>query len=161
LLKFSDLVIGVKQSGEFAGSEYLELKALRDKKAHTLSLSNPTLRNDVGFHDMVAHPEDPLCIVKVFKAYREHFPEDYEGPFLRRPKPLKAVRKELGTNRIRAQQGEPAEFIMMANLSEKGKFGKNYPSQICDEVAKMVGLVDSRGTLHCCVFLCLATVFLT
>jgi hypothetical protein len=51
----------VKQSGEFAGREYLELKALRDEKAHKLSLSNPTLRNDVGFHDMVVLPLRTLC----------------------------------------------------------------------------------------------------
>jgi hypothetical protein len=75
------------------GREYLKLKALRDEKAHKLSLSNPTLRNDVGFHDMVAHPEDPMCIIKVIKAYRQHFPEDYKSAFLRRPKPQKAVRK--------------------------------------------------------------------
>jgi hypothetical protein len=148
-LKFSNLVLGVKQSGEFAGREYLDLTTFKDKKAHKLSLGCPSLQSEPGFHDMVADPDNSLCIVKIYKAYKKHFPEDYDGPFLRRQKPDKEVRNECRANN--KVGGQANEFIMMADLTTKRKFGKNYTSKICNEVAEMAGLEDSRGKIDCCM----------
>jgi hypothetical protein len=98
---------------------------------------------------MVADSDDSLCIVKIYKAYKKHFPEDYNGPFLRQPKPDKEVQNE--RTRANNKVGQANEFIMMADLTTKGKFGKNYPSKICNENAEMVGLEDSRGKIDCCM----------
>jgi hypothetical protein len=141
-LRFSDLVLAVKQSGDFIGRECLNLLTFKDEKAHKLSLGNPSLRFEPGYHDMIADPTDRLCIVSIYKAYKKHFPEDYTGPFLRRPRPAKEINQERRRNK---QNKEEDKFIMFADLAAKGKFGKNYTTKICNEVAQMAGLEDSRG----------------
>jgi hypothetical protein len=122
----------VKQSGPYIGRECLNLKSLKTEKTRKLNLSNTERRDETGFHDMVANPNDTLCIVRIYKILRSHYPEDYKGSILRRPLPQKEVdilQKFLGKGK----------FVPMADLSKKGKFGKNYTTTVCRRVAARCG----------------------
>jgi hypothetical protein len=99
-LTFSNFELYVKQTGPFAGRECLNLKDLKTEKKHIISLGQPVLRNEQGYHDMVTNPGDLYCIVRIFKLFRAHFPEDWKGEILCRPKPEKAIRNSLITGRV-------------------------------------------------------------
>jgi len=94
-----------------------------------LSLSNTERRDESGFHDMIANPEDSLCIVRIYKALRTHYPLNYTGTILRRAIPEKERRK------LHKSLGKGA-FVPMADLAEKGRYGKNYTTVVCRRVAK-------------------------
>lgn len=130
-LTFSNFELYVKQTGPFAGRECLNLKDLKTEKKHVISLGQPTLRNEQGYHDMVANPSDPFCIVRIYKLFRAHLPDDWTGEILRRPKPYKEVRKLI--------DNQKGLFVMMADLGPAGKFGKNYPTEICRRTAMRCG----------------------
>lgn len=131
-LTFEDFEIYVKQIGPFIGRECLNLKSLKTEKALKLSLTNTERRNESGFHDMIANPGDPLCIVRIFKLLRRHYPDDFKGSILRRSLPQKEIKKL----RKNAKAGT---FLPMADLAPKGKFGKNYPTKVCRRVAARCG----------------------
>ena len=133
-MTFDDFEIKVKQAGPFIGRECLNLKSLKTEKARKLSLTNTERRDENGFHDMVANPDDVLCIVKIFKALRRHYPKDYKGMILRRSIPMKEVKF--------LSKSSKESFIPMADLSEKGKFGKNYTTEVCRRVARCCGFED-------------------
>ena len=139
-LRFADFNVYVKQSGKFIGRKCLDLSKFRKDKLNIVRLDNPAVRDKLDFHDVVANPTDELCLAKICKLCQNHFPIDYTGAMLRRPKPAKEIAFERKQN--------PDGPIMMADLSEKGHFGKNYPSVVCAKVAKMIGLKDSRGKLN-------------
>jgi hypothetical protein len=127
----------VKQSGPYIGRECLNLKSLKTEKTKKLSLSNTERRDESGFHDMVANPKDTLCIVRIYKKLRSHYPDDYKGSILRRPIPQKEVvvlQKTLGRDK----------FVPMADLSKKGKFGKNYTTVVCRRVATRCGFENAQ-----------------
>jgi hypothetical protein len=68
------------------GRECLNLKDLKTgKKKHIISLGQPVLRNEEGYHDM------QFCIVGIFKLFQAHFPDDRKGEILCWPKPEKAI----------------------------------------------------------------------
>ena len=108
------------------------MKSLKTEKTRQLSLSNTERRDESGFHDMVANPDDSLCIVRIFKAIRSHYPIKYTGTILRRSLPEKALKK------MRKSMSE-GSFVPMADLSGRGKFGKNYTTVVCRKVANRCG----------------------
>ena len=110
------------------GRECLNLKNFKTEKTRKLSLTNTERRDESGFHDMVANPEDSLCIVRIFKALRAHYPANFTGTILRRSLPEKERKK------LRKSLGRGA-FLPMADLAEKGRFGKNYTTTVCRRVA--------------------------
>ena len=85
-LKKQDFTIYIKTEGKYAGRKCLKLKGLNTDKTVKLSLSNATLRDEEGFHDMIEDPEDPLCLVDLFIRLMRHFPSNWNGTILRRPK---------------------------------------------------------------------------
>ena len=135
-LRFSDFVLGVKREGPYSGREYLELKGLRTDKTRKLTLQNPVLRDEQGFHDMVADDNDPHCIVKLFKLFRRHFPSDYGGTILRRQVP----RKHLRRIPPHADGFQP----MADTVTNTGAFGINYISKICENVVLRCKLEGKR-----------------
>lgn len=136
-MTFDDFEIKVKQTGPYIGRECLNLRCLKTEKTRKLDLSNTERRDESGFHDMVANPSDTLCIVRIFKALRHHYPEDFKGTILRRKLPQKAVTKLL---KLPEYFKKPkGTFIPMADLSDKARFGKNYTTVVCRSVARRCG----------------------
>jgi hypothetical protein len=137
-LKISTLIY-VKQSGEFMGRECLGLRSLQGEKAQQISLSNSIVLDDESFHDMIADPDDELCVVKIFKLLRGHYPTDWPGTILRRQIPKKYAR--------RIKPG-PDGFIPMVDLSDRGLFGKSYTTEVSHRVATQIKLDCPAGKRH-------------
>ena len=135
-LRFSDFRLYVKLEGPYAGRECLSLNGLNADKTMKLTLQNPILRNEDGFHDMIAVPEDPLCIVKLFKMYRRHFPENFAGTILRREVP----RKYLKNLPVHSDGFQPRADT----VTNGGAFGINYVGKICEMVQQRCHLEGKR-----------------
>ena len=116
------------------------MKGLHTDKKRKLRMSegNDSLRDTKGFMDMIADPDDFLCVVKIFKLLMRHFPEGYDGLVFRKPLPMKESR------RLKKSLKGVEDFIPMADLSPKGAFGKNYPSTITQRVAKRCGFIEPK-----------------
>jgi hypothetical protein len=130
-LRFTDFDLYVKTHGPNAGKKCLSLKGLSTDKTHKLSLSNNTLRDETGFHDIVENILDKFCPVSLYIEFQRHFPPNWCGTFLRRPVPAKELKK---------LKPDASGFVSIADLADKGKMGKNYPTQVCQSVAKRIGL---------------------
>lgn len=61
--------------GEYAGRAVLQLKdfgkATNADKTNKLSLGNPYVRDESGYHLIFGNPQDPFCCVKLYDFYTE------------------------------------------------------------------------------------------
>jgi hypothetical protein len=138
-LRSEDFNLYVKQSGEFMGRGCLGLRSLQGEKAHQISLLNSTVRDDESFHDMIADPDDELCVVKSFKLLRGHYPTDWPGTILCH---------QIEKNYARQIKPGPDGFIRTADLSDRGLFGKSYTTEVCHGVATRIKLDCPAGKRH-------------
>jgi hypothetical protein len=142
-LKFSDFDLSRLEDGEDAGKLCLSLKGLFTDKSCKLSLDNPTLRNEEGFHTTIENDRDPYTSVNLFLGIRRHYPTDWAGTILRRAAPAKVLKK-------RRKQIEKGTFLPCADLTDHGKFGANYiSSTVIKEIAHRCGFVNpDKCTAH-------------
>jgi hypothetical protein len=106
---------------------------MNEDKTWKITLDNPSVRNEPGFHDMIECPNDPLCLIKLFQLVRSHFPDDWAGTILRRKASLK---------QLRMRPKDSVGFIKQAGLEPNDRWGTNYPNKVTKEVAKRIGLVN-------------------
>jgi hypothetical protein len=142
-LKFSDFDLTRLEEGEDAGKLCLSLKGLFTDKSCKLSLDNPTLRNEEGFHTTIENDRDPYTSVNLYQGIKKHFPTDWAGTILRRSAPTKVLKKR------RKELGDGA-FIPCADLTDWGKFGANYISTtVIKEIAHRCGFNNpDKCTAH-------------
>ena len=88
-------------------------------KTHKLTLNNTTLREEEGYHDMIENPDDPLCVVRLFKLFKAFFPDPYVDFIFRRP----------------AKQTDSNPYANGPDLGKNGKAGRNQLTKITKAVA--------------------------
>jgi hypothetical protein len=79
------------------------------------------------------------CVVKIFKLLSGHYPTDWPGTILRHQIPKKYARQ--------IKPG-PDGLIPMADLSDRGLFGKSYTTEVCHRAATRIKLDCPAGKRH-------------
>ena len=120
------------------GREYLRLVIpSHAEKSRKIDFCNPYNRDDVGYHDIVANPDDDFCTVKLYKYYVNNWldPNLYPSDkFFRRRAPRKEIRNRRKNN-IFFESGDA--------------FGQNYFNQLMVTMAHECGFENpSRCTAH-------------
>ena len=107
------------------------------EKTRKIDFLNPYNREEVGYHDVVANPDDAFCTVKLYKHYVTNFLDPDLPPtakFFRRRAPRKEIRNRQNRN-LFFESGEP--------------FGQNYFNQLMVTMAHDCGFTNpSRCTAH-------------
>jgi hypothetical protein len=112
------------------------------EKVQSLGIDKPTVRDEKGLHDMISSPDDPFCIVKLYKFFVEvAFPVGYKGRFFRRQAPDKELIKRRKDTRDALAKGNVLKFFE-ADLTNNGVFGKNYFSVVTKRMAARCGFTD-------------------
>jgi hypothetical protein len=135
-LRFSDFDVFRLEEGDDAGKLCLSLRGFFTDKSCKLSLDNPTLRNEEGFHTTIENDRDPYTTVNLFLGIKRHYPTDWAGTILRRAAPAKELKKR---QKIAGESG----FVMHADLSDHGVFGANYiSSTVIKEIVHRCGFTN-------------------
>jgi AraC-like DNA-binding protein len=135
-LKFSDFDLFRLEEGVDVGKLCLSLQGLFTDKSCKISMDNPALRNEEGFHTTIKNDRDPFTTVNLFQGIKKHFPTDWAGTILRRSAPIKVLKK-------RQKELGAGAFIPSADLTDWGKFGANYiSSTVIKEIAHRCGFTN-------------------
>ena len=130
-LKFSDFDLFRLEEGEDTGKLCLSLKGLFTDKACKLSLDNPTLRREEGFHTAIENDRDPYTSVNLFLGIKRHYPTGWADTILHRATPSKVLKKRW------KELGESA-FLPCADLTQHSVFGGNYISANSSRILHIV-----------------------
>ena len=107
------------------------------EKTRKIDFHNPYNREDTGYHDVVANPDDEFCTVKLYKFYVTNWLDPDLPPsakFFRRQAPRKEIRNRR-KNDLFFESGEP--------------FGVNYFNQLMVSMAHDCGFNNpDRCTAH-------------
>ena len=130
-LKFTDFDLHRLAEGEDAGKLCLSLKGLFTDKSCKLSLDNPVLRDEEGFHTAIENQGDAFTAINLFLGIKKHFPSGWAGTILRRPAPEKVLRK--------LRKKANGSFLQCADLADNGAFGTNYANSVIKDIAFRCG----------------------
>ena len=137
-IKLESFKLGFVENGPLKGYEYLRLVIpAHAEKTRKIDFRNPYNREEVGYHDVVANPDDEFCTVKLYKHYVTNFLDPdlpQTAKFFRRRAPQKEIRFRQKRN-LFFESGEP--------------FGQNYFNQLMVTMAHECGFTNpSRCTAH-------------
>ena len=139
-LRVDHFVSGVQEKGKYKGRQNLKLTKFAADKVVKIDLMNPYVRTPhEGSNVMVANPDDPFCVVRLFNLFvKMAFPPGYTDRLFRR----QAGRKELDArSHAFHTNGEPYYEANMKGTH--GVVGKNQFSPISKEIARRCGFAEA------------------